>query len=397
MQIGNFELELVYRDVITQAVKACGLEPKRVDKHNEGKLLKSEIVTFIESSDIIVADLTNERPNCYLEVGYTMGLNKYSNLILTAREDHNKDSPNFKKGGPKIHFDLSGYDILFWEPDKHGEFKEKLEREIRRRLSVIQSNSSTFDSHLYSERISEHSEKLISQVLKLWFKSQLRPHMTTSNLSIQTSLHKTYYKPSNNSRIENYANIYNLDENKRAQIFEHFQSVDYKDIWNNWTKLETLSNDYLTKNIEICTKIEKEFIKNKPIEFDLSGNRSFYNLSNTVEGIYLSAKNLASDIRYINLFKKYPTEINGFKVSSSSQIYAESPNGKLIDRFIKAVNEIVYDKKLINQLKVLDGQYNEISALTSKFKQQLKDISDDFEDGYINLKGTCSRCKGWVE
>ena len=36
---------------------------------------------------MIVADITNERPNCYLEVGYAMGLGKKANLILTARED----------------------------------------------------------------------------------------------------------------------------------------------------------------------------------------------------------------------------------------------------------------------------------------------------------------------
>ena len=32
---------------------------------------------------------------------------------MTAREDYNQDSPDYKKGGPKIHFDLQGYDILF--------------------------------------------------------------------------------------------------------------------------------------------------------------------------------------------------------------------------------------------------------------------------------------------
>lgn len=43
-----------------------------MDRHNEGDLLKCEIVQFIERSQIIVADVTNERPNCYLETGYAM-------------------------------------------------------------------------------------------------------------------------------------------------------------------------------------------------------------------------------------------------------------------------------------------------------------------------------------
>src|SRR3972149_8278012 len=137
MQIGNSELETVCREVFVPALIACGFDPKRVDKHNEGRLLKSEIVEFIETSDIIIADLTNERPNCYLEVGYAMGLDKFRNLIMTSREDHNQDSPNYKKGGPKIHFDLKGYDILFWEEDNLDEFKNELEKRIKRRLSPL--------------------------------------------------------------------------------------------------------------------------------------------------------------------------------------------------------------------------------------------------------------------
>jgi len=139
IQIGNPDLDMVCKEAIVPALKSCSLDPKRVDKHNEGRLLKSEIVGFIESSDIIIADLTNERPNCYLEVGYAMGLDKFRNLILTARENHNQDSPNYKKGGPKIHFDLSGYDILFWEPNKLNKFREELEKRVRRRLATLAS------------------------------------------------------------------------------------------------------------------------------------------------------------------------------------------------------------------------------------------------------------------
>ena len=136
MRIGNPELDAVCKEVIVPALKKCDFDPKRVDKHNVGRLLKSEIVEFIESSDIIVADLTHERPNCYLEVGYAMGLDKFRNLILTAREDHSQDSPNYKKGGPKIHFDLSGYDILFWNPKDLSKFKEELVKRIKRRLAT---------------------------------------------------------------------------------------------------------------------------------------------------------------------------------------------------------------------------------------------------------------------
>ncbi len=91
MPIGDKELDNNYYNVISPVLKSLGLEAKRVDKHNEGNLLKSEIVEFIKSAKIIIAELTNERPNCYLEIGYTMGLNKFQNLILLAREDYNPE------------------------------------------------------------------------------------------------------------------------------------------------------------------------------------------------------------------------------------------------------------------------------------------------------------------
>ncbi len=137
MQIGNHELDQACKEAIVPALTACGFDAKRVDKHNEGGLLKSEIVAFLEQSEIIVADLTNERPNCYLEIGYAMGLGKFRNLVLTVREDHSPDSPRYLRGGPKIHFDLIGYDILFWSSDNLEGFRTELEKKIRRRMAVV--------------------------------------------------------------------------------------------------------------------------------------------------------------------------------------------------------------------------------------------------------------------
>jgi hypothetical protein len=137
IQIGNEALERVCAEAIVPAVKACGLEPRRVDKHNEGGLLKSEIIKFIHDADILIADLTNERPNVYLEIGYAMGVDKFRNLILTVREDHFPDSPSHQRTGPKVHFDLAGYDILRWSENQLVEFRAQLEKRIRRRLTIL--------------------------------------------------------------------------------------------------------------------------------------------------------------------------------------------------------------------------------------------------------------------
>jgi hypothetical protein len=136
MAIGNPELDRVTASAIVPALTACGLDPKRVDKHNSGGLLKAEIIGFIEDAEIIIADVTLERPNCYLEIGYAMGVDKFKNLILTVREDHFLESKNHKEGGPQIHFDLAGYDILAWHPQEIDKFRQELEKRIRRRLAI---------------------------------------------------------------------------------------------------------------------------------------------------------------------------------------------------------------------------------------------------------------------
>ncbi len=137
MQIGNAELDRVFDRAVVPALAACGLAARRVDRHNRGGLLPAEIVEFIDESEILIADLTNERPNCYLEVGYAIGVGKHTNLVLTAREDHDPESPRHRSGGPRVHFDLAGYDILFWSPDHLDAFRSELEKRIRRRLMLL--------------------------------------------------------------------------------------------------------------------------------------------------------------------------------------------------------------------------------------------------------------------
>ncbi len=166
MQIGNKELDTIYSEIFIPAIKAANLVPKRIDLDNEGNLLKKEIIEYIEKAEIIIADLTNERPNCYLEVGYTMGLDKYKNLIFTAREDHYSESPNYKKEGPKIHFDVTGYDILFWDNKNINDFKYKLTDKINRRLSIINPISKRTEKPLWDESWLAEKRSYVSERFK---------------------------------------------------------------------------------------------------------------------------------------------------------------------------------------------------------------------------------------
>ena len=65
----------------------------------------------VQTCGFVIADLTNERPNVYYEIGYAKGLNK--KLILTSK----KDSP--------VHFDLHGYNRVEWSGS------ENLKRQLK--------------------------------------------------------------------------------------------------------------------------------------------------------------------------------------------------------------------------------------------------------------------------
>jgi hypothetical protein len=68
------------------------IEPLRIDKLNKGYsyTITDEILTAIEDSGLLIADLTNGNKNVYHEVGYLMGLNRgrhlrQDNFVLIVR------------------------------------------------------------------------------------------------------------------------------------------------------------------------------------------------------------------------------------------------------------------------------------------------------------------------
>ena len=94
------DFENVYEYGIYPAVRNCGYVCERVDEsHFVGDIL-TRIRSSIETADLVVADLTEGRPNVYLEVGYAWG--KGIPVILLAKK------------GEKLHFDVSSQRCLFY-------------------------------------------------------------------------------------------------------------------------------------------------------------------------------------------------------------------------------------------------------------------------------------------
>lgn len=109
------EFQNVYEYGIYPAARNCGFICERVDEtHFTGDVL-TRIKGGIEAADLVIADLTEGRPNVYLEVGYAWG--KGVPVIFVAKK------------GEQLHFDVSTHRCIFY--GKFSQFAKALEELIR--------------------------------------------------------------------------------------------------------------------------------------------------------------------------------------------------------------------------------------------------------------------------
>jgi hypothetical protein len=102
-----------YQAAVKDVCENAGFEAVRTDSRPRTSThqIVDTVHDHIQTCGFVIADLTNERPNVYYEVGYAMGLDK--KLILTSKK------------GASVHFDLQGYTRIEWSGS------ENLKRQLR--------------------------------------------------------------------------------------------------------------------------------------------------------------------------------------------------------------------------------------------------------------------------
>jgi nucleoside 2-deoxyribosyltransferase len=107
-------------DVLGAVKEVCnsfGVKAYRADEIEHQDRITNVILNEIRDCDILIADLSHERPNVYYEIGYAHALNKKPIL--------------YRKQGTRLHFDLSVHNVP--EYRNITELRELL----RRRLEAI--------------------------------------------------------------------------------------------------------------------------------------------------------------------------------------------------------------------------------------------------------------------
>lgn len=111
------EVEVAIEKAIKPVLQEFGFEVlTQIDRYGPGTI-NADMLEEMKASNLIIIDITGERPNCYFEIGYGKGLNKP--VIITAKD------------GTKLHFDIAGERCLLWKS------WEDLDAKLRRALAEM--------------------------------------------------------------------------------------------------------------------------------------------------------------------------------------------------------------------------------------------------------------------
>lgn len=109
------EFDDIYQLAMKSTCNEIKMNCERVDEQIFNHSILQQIYTQIENADILIADLTNQNPNVFYEVGYAHGLKKRVILLTKNIQD--------------IPFDLKHYPHIIYE-DKILNLKRKLKERL---------------------------------------------------------------------------------------------------------------------------------------------------------------------------------------------------------------------------------------------------------------------------
>lgn len=120
----NKMLKDCYELAIKPVVKECGFECIRVDEIEHNRRITDKVIECILHAKFIIADLTEQRPNCYYELGFSHA--------------HGKDVIHIIHEKEPIHFDIKDYNFIVYQ--SVSELKVRLKDRIINTIKKQPSN-----------------------------------------------------------------------------------------------------------------------------------------------------------------------------------------------------------------------------------------------------------------
>lgn len=120
-----------YRSVFAPAIKATGLTPYRIDEDRSVTVPIEDIEKKIEGAAICLADITENNPNVWYELGYAIASRKLVCLICSSQR------------ADAFPFDIRHRHIIRYTTDSPDDFSQ-LQNEITERISATMKRQEGF-------------------------------------------------------------------------------------------------------------------------------------------------------------------------------------------------------------------------------------------------------------
>ena len=118
------EFNVLYKDVIYPVCEDYGYKVLRGDDFYTSGLIMDDVKQSIQSSALIIADVTPDNANVFYEVGYAHAISKPTILLSDRKRE-------------RLPFDISGFRTLFYENTIGG--KRLVEARLRQHLDALRS------------------------------------------------------------------------------------------------------------------------------------------------------------------------------------------------------------------------------------------------------------------
>jgi hypothetical protein len=128
------DVDSIYENCVVPTLKNLSIKPLRVDRVEHNDDIDNKIIELLESSDIVIADLTYARPSVYYEAGYATGHGKP--VVYIARSDHFRAKNDDPEGLLRVHFDLQMKNIIPWSKPNDA-FSNRLENRLKHVLKPL--------------------------------------------------------------------------------------------------------------------------------------------------------------------------------------------------------------------------------------------------------------------
>lgn len=112
----------VYQSVVS---REFSLTPIFQENEEPQENIYTDIFNYLDKCDFVIADITYDRPNCYVEIGYALAKGKH---VLGFKQ---KEWSESKKPGNSIPFDLFPIRFLDYAKGNSDDLEEKLRERIR--------------------------------------------------------------------------------------------------------------------------------------------------------------------------------------------------------------------------------------------------------------------------